>query len=286
MNYLITGAGRGIGRGLTRSLLSQGHRVFLVDNNTSELQNTLSLAPNWVSSTKPNLDASSKNDPTKAFSSRLVDLADRSAVKAVVQEMSAFFNGRLDVLVNNAFPLPHTWLNDAGMEDQDDEDSIMAQWDQKLAVGLTAPFLLSRLCVPLLNAARSDRAGPGCIINVSSSRWKQAEDNHEAYSAAKAGLQGLTQSMCVSLGHRYGIRVNAISPGWVHVGEQKKEADEQGTKWEDDLTEGDHKWHPAGRVGRIEDIARAVAFLVDNQFVTGQDIVVDGGVGRKMVYPE
>ncbi|KAF1348879.1 hypothetical protein BDV97DRAFT_354533 [Delphinella strobiligena] len=277
MNYLITGAARGIGRGLTQSLLSKGHRVFLVDSNISELQQTLSLASEW---------GSDRDSTGHTHQGKTVDLSDRAAIKSLIPEVSEFFDGRLDVLVNNAFPIPHVWAEDKAMED--DDDAIMEQWDQKIAVGLTAPFLLSRLCVPLLKAAKSEKEGrgPGCIINISSTRWKQAEDNHEGYSAAKGGLQGLTQSMAVSLGHRHGIRVNAISPGWVHVAEQSKSADENGAKWEDELGQADHAWHPAGRVGRVEDIAKTVLFLAESGFVTGEDIVVDGGATRKMVYPE
>ena len=126
----------------------------------------------------------------------------------------------------------------------------------------------------------------GCIINISSTRAKQAEDNHEAYSAAKGGLLGLTQSMSISLGHRHNIRVNAIIPGWINVENENKAADEASAKWEDGMTEQDHSYHPAGRVGKVEDIYKAVQFLVESDFVTGEEIVVDGGVTRKMYYPE
>lgn len=270
MNYLITGAGRGIGRGLTRCLLSRGHRVFLLDSNDKELQNTLSRASIWKSS--------------GSFRGSTVDLRDRVQIKNVVREVSHFFDGKLDVLVNNAMATPHIWHEDKGMEDAD--ESIMEQWDEKLAVGLTAPFLLSRLCVPLLKAAAKEGASPGCIINMSSTRATQAENDHEGYSAVKAGILGLTQSMSVSLGHRHGIRVNAIIPGWINVEDENAEADERKAKWEDGLTEQDHSWHPAGRVGKIEDIAKAVLFLAESDFVTGEEVVVDGGVSRKMTYPE
>ncbi|KAF2136188.1 uncharacterized protein K452DRAFT_292594 [Aplosporella prunicola CBS 121167] len=277
MHFLITGAARGIGRGLTRHLLSQGHRVYLLDANAPELEHTLSRAAAWA--TTPN-----------AFRGERVDLADRARVRQAVAAAGIFFGGRLDCLVNNAFATPHVWRDGGKAEDgingQNAEDAIMAQWDEKIAVGLTAPFLLSRLCVPLLVGARGGSGSPGSIVNVSSTRALQAEPDHEAYSAAKAGLLGLTRSLAVSLGERHRIRVNAIIPGWICVDDENRAADEQGAKWEEGMSEADHRWHPAGRVGKVDDVLKALQFLVESEFVTGEEIVLDGGVGRKMVYPE
>jgi NAD(P)-dependent dehydrogenase (short-subunit alcohol dehydrogenase family) len=277
INYLVTGAGRGIGRGLARNLLARpGNRVFLLDSNEVELQNTLSLAATWAQSSDSN---------KSPFKGRVVDLRNRDEIKTLVGEVNEFFEGRLHALVNNAFVTPHTWHDEKGMEDDLSSEEIMDQWDVKIAVGLTAPFLLSRLCVPMLKR-KDEGSSAGCIINISSTRAKQAEDNHEAYSAAKGGLLGLTQSMSISLGHRHNIRVNAIVPGWINVENENKAADERSTKWEDGMTEQDHVYHPAGRVGKVEDIYKAVKFLVESDFVTGEEIVVDGGVTRKMYYPE
>ncbi|KXS12918.1 NAD(P)-binding protein [Gonapodya prolifera JEL478] len=245
LHFLITGAPRGIGRGLTRALLQRGHRVFLVDSNKPELDHTLSLASGWATS-------SSATSPTSppAFHGELADLGDRTHIRRAVASASAFFSGRLDVL---------------------------AQWDAKIAVGLTAPFILSRLCVPVLVAAASGPAArPGCIVNVSSTRAYQAEPNHEAYSAGKAGLLGLTRAMAVSLGERHHVRVNAIVPVWIAVEAECAAADASGVQWGDGLSEADHAWHLAGRVGTVRMCA----------FVTGEEIVLDGGVTRKMVYPE
>ncbi|KAH0275271.1 NAD(P)-binding protein, partial [Aureobasidium melanogenum] len=216
---------------------------------------------------------------------KVVDLSNRDEIKTVVREVNEFFDGNLHALINNAFATPHTWKDGKGMEDDLSTDEIMDQWDLKIAVGLTAPFLLSRLCVPMLKG-KDDKSTAGCIINISSTRAKQAEDNHEAYSAAKGGVLGLTQASAISLGHRHNIRVNAIIPGWINVENENKAADEASTKWEDGMTEQDHSWHPAGRVGKVEDIYKAVKFLVESDFVTGEEIVVDGGVTRKMYYPE
>ncbi|KAG9964768.1 NAD(P)-binding protein, partial [Aureobasidium melanogenum] len=277
INYLVTGAGRGIGRGLARNLLTRpGNRVFLLDNNESELQNTLSLASTWTQSSDTN---------KSSYKGKVVDLSNRDEIKTVVREVNEFFDGNLHALINNAFATPHTWKDGKGMEDDLSSDEIMDQWDLKIAVGLTAPFLLSRLCVPMLKR-KDEKSSAGCIINISSTRAKQAEDNHEAYSAAKGGILGLTQASAISLGHRHNIRVNAIIPGWINVENENKEADEASTKWEDGMTEQDHSWHPAGRVGKVEDIYKAVKFLVESDFITGEEVVVDGGVTRKMYYPE
>ncbi|KAF3927810.1 hypothetical protein ABW20_dc0101670 [Dactylellina cionopaga] len=271
MNYFITGAGRGIGRGLTRRLLSRGHRVFLVDSNLAELENISNLLLK---------SGRSQSD----FQISHTDLSDRPQVVAAVSSARDFFNGRIDVLIHNAFPTPHIWSNGAAMDSQ--EVDIMAEWDRKLAVGLTAPFLLSRLCLPLLTSPSSAVSLPGTIIHISSTRAHQSEENHEAYSAIKAGLLGLTQSMAVSLGQQHKVRVNAISPGWIHVEDENASADAEGKTWQEDLTEQDHSWHPAGRVGKVDDILKAVDFLVGAEFVTGTELVVDGGVSKKMTYPE
>ncbi|PVH98273.1 NAD(P)-binding protein [Periconia macrospinosa] len=282
LKILITGGARGIGRGLFRHFLRAGHSVYILDSNETELAHVRNQAPSWVPS------ASSSATPTWKASD--CDLSDRRRIAEIVSDVRDTFDGRLDVLINNAFATPHTWSDDRGMEDGADQenDAVMQEWDTKIAVGLTAPFLLSRLCVPLLRAGKStpDASSPGTIINVSSTRAYQSEMNHEAYSAAKAGILGLGQAMAVSLGHRYGIRVNAIVPGWIHVENENEAADEKGMEWEEGLGKEDQEWHPAGRVGKVEDVVRAVEYLVGNGFATGQEITLDGGVGRKMVYPE
>ena len=120
---------------------------------------------------------------------------------------------------------------------------------------------------------------------MSSTRAFMSEQNNEPYSATKAGLLGLTQSMAVSLSPE-GIRVNAILPGWINVTNECKNADETGQSWEDGLSKEDQAWHLTGRVGKVEDILRAVEYLVESEFASGTELIVDGGVSRKMVYPE
>ncbi|KAJ4361684.1 hypothetical protein N0V95_001668 [Ascochyta clinopodiicola] len=271
LNILITGGARGIGRGLFRQFLAKGHQVIILDSNTEELEHVKTQAGKWSSA-------------QGSWHALQCDLSKREQIKDAVRTVKEKFEGRLDVLINNAFPTTLQIAEDRAMEGESDD--IEHEWDLKIAIGLTAPFILSRLCVPLLLAGSSTAGSPGTIINVSSTRAYQAEADHEAYSTAKAGILGLTQSMSISLGHRHKIRVNAIIPGWIHVENESKAGDEKGTAWEEGLSKEDIAWHPAGRVGKSEDISRAAEYLIESGFVTGQEVIVDGGVGRKMVYPE
>lgn len=271
LKILITGGARGIGRGLFRQFLAKGHQVIVLDSNAEELEQVKTQAGNWKSA-------------QGNWHALQCDLSKREQIKDAVRTVKETFDGKLDVLINNAFPTTLQIAEDRAMEGPGDD--IEAEWDLKIAIGLTAPFILSRLCVPLLINGSSTPGSPGTIINLSSTRAYQAEADHEAYSTAKAGILGLTQSMSISLGHRHKIRVNAIIPGWIHVENESKAADEKGTTWEEGLSKEDIDWHPAGRVGKSEDIVRAAEFLIESGFVTGQEVVVDGGVGRKMVYPE
>ncbi|KAK4985394.1 hypothetical protein LTR50_006010 [Elasticomyces elasticus] len=310
MNYLITGGARGIGRHLSRSLLLGGNRVFLLDADEAELGNTMEMlsvavaaaagrGEGWGGEGKEVGRGGEGKEvgrggegKEKEFGSALCDLRDREQIREVVGRVGEFFGGRLDVLINNAMALPHTWSGSKQISDA--SATVEEEWDAKLAVGLTAPFLLSRLCLPLLSRDNTHPASssspspsnPGTIINISSTRAHQSEPDSEAYATAKAGLLGLTHALAISLGPRHGIRVNAILPGWIHVLDECAEGDGRGREWEEGLTDEDARWHPVGRVGRAEDVARAVGFLVESGFVTGAEIVVDGGVGRKMVYPE
>lgn len=275
-NYLITGAGRGIGRGLSRLLLQKGHRVFLVDNNEAELKHIIT-------------NISKDHNSSTRYTSALCDLRQHQAIQKTVADAKTFFNGHLDVLINNAADtssVGRSHLSELTLED----------WNSAVETNLTAPMLLSQACLPLLKSPSSssssssrpegERAGGGgVIINISSTRALMSEPNNEPYSATKAGLLGLTQSMAVSLAPQ-GIRVNAILPGWIHVANECKEADEKGQKWEEGLTREDHAWHLTDRVGRVEDVLKAVEYLVENDGVSGAELVVDGGVTRKMVYPE
>lgn len=166
-------------------------------------------------------------------------------------------HGRLDALVNNAginVRKPVT-------------DLTLAEWNRVLGTNLTAAFLTARAGAALLRASR------GAIVNIASTRALMSEPDTEAYAATKGGLVALTHALAVSLGPH--VRVNCISPGWIHTHGEP-------------LTERDHAQHPAGRVGRPEDVAALAAFLLgaESGFVTGANFLVDGGMTRKMIYTE
>ena len=136
-----------------------------------------------------------------------------------------------------------------------------------LTTNLTSTFLLVRAAETLLRAAK------GAVVTIASSRAHMSEPNTESYSASKGGLVALTHALAISLGPD--VRVNCISPGWIL------------TKGPEP-TAAEHAFHPAGRVGQTNDIAGLAAFLVgpDSGFITGAEFIVDGGVTRKMIYPE
>ena len=160
----------------------------------------------------------------------------------------------------------------------------MDDWNKSIETNLTGPMLMTQACLLLLKKSDS-RPQAGSVIFMSSTRAFMSEPNNEPYSATKAGLLGLSQAMAVSLATD-GIRCNAILPGWVNATNECKAADESEQKWEDGLTKDDHSWHLNGRVGKVEDVLRAVEYLADADFASGTEVVVDGGVTRKMVYPE
>ncbi|KAK0387317.1 hypothetical protein NLU13_5630 [Sarocladium strictum] len=257
--FLITGAGRGIGRGLSRLLLGAGHRVFLVDSDSAELEHTKSVL-------------AKSHDAGKDFGTAHCDVRRLEHVRAATAQASELFSGKLDCLVNNA-------AYTGGVGGLSLQEMTLEEWNKSMETNLTGAMLMTQACLPMLRAAR------GCVIHMSSTRSSMSEPNNEAYSATKAGLLGLAQSMAVSLAPD-AIRVSAIVPGWIHVGNECKAADEEGLQWETGLSVEDHRWQLTGRVGRVDDVFKAVVYLADNEGVTGAELVVDGGVTRKMVYPE
>lgn len=169
--------------------------------------------------------------------------------------------GKIDYLINNAC------LTKGGILSQCSYDDF----NYVLRVGITAPYFLSLLFAPHFTKG-------GSIINIASSRAFMSQADTESYTAAKGGISALTHALAASLAGK--VRVNAVSPGWIDTGAYQQPAD----KPEHSLA--DHAQHTAGRIGQPQDIARAVLFLCseENSFINGQNLVVDGGMTRLMIY--
>lgn len=142
----------------------------------------------------------------------------------------------------------------------------LAAWNRVLAVNLTATMLMAR------DAEADLRASKGAVVTIASTRAHMSEPNTLAYSASKGGLVALTHALAMTLAPD--VRVNCVSPGWIDTG-----------KW-GPLKPSDHAQHPAGRVGTPADIAAAVSYLLSDKagFITGAELVIDGGTTRKMIY--
>ena len=144
------------------------------------------------------------------------------------------------------------------------DDCSYEEFEYALAVGVTAPFYLSKLFLPYFNDGAS-------IINISSSRDRMSQAQTESYTAAKGGIAALTHALAVSLAGK--VRVNSISPGWI---------DTTGSDFEG----ADALQQPAGRVGKPEDIAQMVLYLCSDKagFIDGENICIDGGMTKLMIY--
>ena len=180
------------------------------------------------------------------------DLADQTMLDAFADTVIADY-GRVDVLINNALPL---------MKGID--ECTYEQFNYALRVGVTAPFYLTKRFAPYF-------APDASVINISSSRDRMSQPQTESYTAAKGGISALTHALAVSLAGK--VRVNSISPGWI---------DTDFTVYDG----ADATQHPAGRVGNPLDIANMVLFLCSDKagFITGENICIDGGMTRQMIY--
>lgn len=245
---LVTGAAQGIGRAISDAFLRKGATVYLADLDAQAGHETLEQLKH--------LGGQAHFVQT--------DVREENEIKRVVERIGSAHN-RLDVLVNNA-----------GIGTHEPIESLSVQaFDDVLAVNLRAPFILAKYAAPLLR-----NADTGNIINIASTRALMSEPDTEPYSASKGGIVALTHALAVSLGPN--IRVNAISPGWIEVSDWKKaSARSQPNHRPQDLSQ-----HPVGRVGRPDDIANACIFITSPEasFMTGQNLVIDGGMTIKMIY--
>ena len=180
------------------------------------------------------------------------DLADQAVLEAFARKVIDQY-GRVDYLVHNAKPLTR------GIQ-----DCSYAEFNYALRVGITAPFYLTKLFAPYFPPG-------GAVVNISSSRDRMSQPQTESYTAAKGGIHALTHALAVSLAGK--VRVNSISPGWI---------DTEGAHY----TGPDAVQQPAGRVGNPMDIANMVLYLCSDKagFITGENICIDGGMTRQMIY--
>lgn len=180
------------------------------------------------------------------------DVSEQSALEKFSRKVIEDY-GHIDYLINNALPLMR------GIEDCTYED-----FEYALRVGITAPFYLTKLFLPYFAPGAS-------IVNISSSRDRMSQPQTESYTAAKGGVSALTHALAVSLSGK--VRVNSISPGWIDTSFKEYEG-------------ADASQQPAGRVGNPLDIANMVMYLCSDKagFITGENICIDGGMTKQMIY--
>ena len=180
------------------------------------------------------------------------DISDKATLESFAKKVIDEYGG-VDFLINNAKP------NTKGISNGTYED-----FDYAMKVGVTAPFYLAKLFMPYFSEGAS-------IVNISSSRDRMSQPETESYTAAKGGISALTHALAVSLSGR--VRVNSVSPGWI---------DNDYTVYDG----ADATQQPAGRVGNPLDIANMVMYLCSDMasFITGENICIDGGMTRQMIY--
>jgi len=241
---IISGAAKGIGKGIALLYAEKGANVVIADiDETAGTQTADSIE--------------------ERGGKALFVKTDVRLEKDIVHLMETAYKtyGRIDILINNAgisyFKSPY--------------DLSTEEWDDVINTNLRSVFLGSREAAKYM---RLNKEG-GSIVNIASTRAIMSEPNSEAYAASKGGIVAITHALAASFS-KDRITVNAISPGWIETGDYAK------------LRQIDHEQHLSKRVGKPDDIARACLFLTakENDFITGINLIVDGGMTRKMIYEE
>ncbi|MFI3249133.1 MAG: SDR family oxidoreductase [Rikenellaceae bacterium] len=188
------------------------------------------------------------------------DVCDDKRLTEVLEDITSKLGG-IDVIINNAGVSKFTPLTEIEIE----------EFDKIIATNLRPLFVTSRFMARSRNSAEG-RQKYGRIINIASTRHLQSEPNSEAYAATKGGIVSLTHALAISLSD-CNITVNCISPGWIDTGHYP-------------ISEMDKRQHPSGRVGTPSDIARMCEYLCreENDFINGQNLTIDGGMTKKMIY--
>jgi NAD(P)-dependent dehydrogenase (short-subunit alcohol dehydrogenase family) len=270
-NIVVSGGAQGIGRCLVRTFLEAGHKVYIFDVNEDELKHTT-------------ITHLAKYHQAGRVESALCNLRDVQEIRSKASAAANFFDGHIDVLINNGSIASPYWRDGKTMEDPSTYD----EWQAYIETNLTGPFILSQACIPYMKSEHPDAPsgaqkiyGPGpCIIHIGSLRAHQSDPNQEGYAASKAGQLGLMHSVAISLGP-FGIRVNLIALERIIVAHESKAGDEQGREWESQVGQKDVDDHHTNRAGTPKDIADTATYLMEAGFVTGQDITIDGGASKK-----
>jgi NAD(P)-dependent dehydrogenase (short-subunit alcohol dehydrogenase family) len=244
-NIIVTGGTQGIGKVILQQLLKNGFYISVFEIDKEAIEE---------------FKADTVSENIVFFTTDVS--SEESVRKSIAASVERF--GNISGLINNA----------AIQIDKPVTELTLEEWNRVIGTNLTGAFLCAKHAAPFLKNLK------GSIINISSTRAFQSEPNTEAYSASKGGILALTHSLAISLAPE--IRVNCISPGWIDVSGIKKKSKAN----QIELSEADHMQHPAGRVGRPEDIANMVLFLLnpENDFITGQNFIIDGGMTKKMIY--
>lgn len=232
-------------------------KVCLITGATGVIGYHLSIGFHEAGYQVVGLDCIRRRDLPEGIKFVKVDLRKPEAVKDVISEIMNQF-GTIHVLINNAAVTSFQ---------MDIKETSLEEFDKVVDVNFKASYLCAREFV------RQHQGDYGRIINISSTRAIQNEPDWAIYGATKGALISMTNSLAVSLAETP-ITVNAISPGWI-------EGDDYHL-----LSRDDHAQHPSGRVGKPKDIVNACLFLADeeNDFINGHNMVVDGGMTKKMIY--
>lgn len=246
---VVTGGGQGIGACIARAYAEEGAHVVIAELDE---------------------EAGKENE---AFIHQKhqkcifipTDVSKEESIHTLFSQIAHLYE-KVDIVINNAGVSSGGSLFTRSID----------EWNRVLGINLTGPYLCARSAVPLMG-----KQG-GSIINIGSTRALMSEPHTEPYSASKGGLLALTHALAASLGPT--IRVNTISPGWIDISQWKKQKQRK-TMY---LSEIDHMQHLVGRVGKPEDIATACLFLSSKEagFITGVNLVIDGGMTVKMIYAD
>jgi NAD(P)-dependent dehydrogenase (short-subunit alcohol dehydrogenase family) len=250
----ITGGGAGIGRGIAWHFARAGYGISIIDTDRQAGRESLQVMREaGVEAVFMAGDVSKPADVNRWLSQTRAKL------------------GCPDILVNNA-----------GTEIRNDVLGLsIAEFDRVIATNLRGTFICSQSVAKMMvRRGGSKAAQRGVIINIASTRAFMSEPGTEGYTASKGGIVALTHGLAISLA-RYRIRVNCISPGWIETGDWQKAARAK----KPHHSNADREQHPVGRVGIPDDVARACQFIAEDAgFMTGQNLVLDGGMTVKMIY--